>query len=166
LKKKKEKSNVIESEGEEEKQRKAAELALLLEDDEDDKEHFNLAKIQEREIDLQKVSKSKRRRILKKSKKEIEASKVKFDDGFKINTDDNRFAAVFTNPAFNIDPTNSHFKKTKGMETLIHEKLKKRAIETDKTSTKEDSKKPKLDVGTTMLLKNLQRKVGEFAKGK
>ncbi|RMZ75250.1 hypothetical protein DV738_g5572, partial [Chaetothyriales sp. CBS 135597] len=42
-------------------------------------------------------------------------------DGFKIDTADPRFAAVFENHEYAIDPTNPKFKGTRGMEQLLEE---------------------------------------------
>lgn len=39
---------------------------------------------------------------------------------------DERFSALFSSHHFNIDPTDSHYHKTKGMEALRAEKLYRR----------------------------------------
>lgn len=39
---------------------------------------------------------------------------------------DERFSALYSSHHFNIDPTNSHYHKTKGMEALRAEKLHRR----------------------------------------
>ncbi|ETN58019.1 hypothetical protein AND_010403 [Anopheles darlingi] len=161
-----------EREAAEEAQRKA-ELELLLDDGDDNRAHFNLRAIQEREIDLKSVSKSKRRRLLKKSKREIEeqrngrAAAPAAEDGFEIDVEDSRFGAIFSKPEYNIDPTNPAFKKTKGIERIIEHKLKKRQLAENDVREHENSreeqreaKKQKKDVATTMLVKSIKRKIG------
>jgi hypothetical protein len=129
-----------ESSDEEEKEKAQKELELLLDDGDDDKAHFSLKKIQEN---------------LKKSK---EAKNLPVDN-FELNIKDDRFSAVYTKPDFNIDPTDSNFKKTKGMDVLIQEKLKRRH-EGEPSEVVE--KKPKTkDVSLSMLVKNIKRKVGK-----
>ncbi|XP_021711081.1 ESF1 homolog [Aedes aegypti] len=171
---KKQKDAEQEEEDEAESARKRAELELMLDDGEDDRSHFNLKAIQENEIDLKSVSKSKRKRILKKSKKQIEEQRQQMSaggDDFEVNVDDDRFKAVYEKPEYNIDPTNPSFKKTKGMEKLIQEKLKKRPLkDNDLPGSKGDgldevtaseAKKPKRDVSTSLLVKSIKRKIGK-----
>lgn len=99
--------------------RRKAELELLLMDqDEDGKKHFNMKKIEENAS----MSKSKRKRLKKKNAEE----KVQEDD-FKVDVTDPRFAALYTSHDFNIDPADPHYRKTKGTEALVNEKLKRRA---------------------------------------
>lgn len=128
------------------------ELALLLDDGDDDKAHFSLKKIQEKE----EMTKSKKKRKLKKSKQNQESNSDPVDN-FALNINDNRFAAVYTSADFNIDPSDPHFKKTKGMETLIHEKLKRRTD--DEPIPSSNAKKPKKDISMNLLVKNIKRKV-------
>lgn len=92
-------------------------LELLLDDNNDAKSHFSLKEIQKNE----EIT-SKKKKKLKKMKKGDDT----MNDNFELNVADSRFSAVFSNPEFNIDPTDPHFKKTKGMEKLIEEKLKRR----------------------------------------
>lgn len=103
----------------EENQRKAELELLLMDEDEDGKKHFNMKKIEENAT----MSKSKRKRLSKKKNAE---EKMQEDD-FEVNVKDPRFAALYTSHHFNIDPADSHYRKTKGTEALISEKLKRRA---------------------------------------
>lgn len=128
------------------------ELALLLDDDDDGKAHFSLKKIQE--IENESKTKKKRKKQLNKKKP---ADQKLMDDDFEINVADKRFAAVFDSHLFNIDPTDSHFKKTKNMEKLIHEKLKRKPAETVPAPSSE--KKAKRDVADSILIKSIKRKV-------
>lgn len=138
---------------------KPNELELLLDDD-DGKAHFSLKKIQERENES-KTSK-KRRKKLKKSKQNKESKPI--EDDFQIDVADNRFAAIYSSHLFNIDPTDSHYRKTKGMETLIHEKLKRKntdVIQSDDGSTEDGgvSGKKRKNVANSILIKSIKRKV-------
>ena len=159
-KKKKKVAKKQDSDEEEEKARAQKELELLLDDGEDEKAHFSLKKIQDQET----MSSSKRKRHLKKSKKELQARSEPVDN-FELNVKDNRFSAVYTAPEYNIDPTDPSFKKTKGMEVLIQEKLKRRYNDNDGTEVQpESAKKPKTkDVSLNLLVKNIKRK---FANNK
>uniref|UniRef100_A0A1Q3F0I4 Uncharacterized protein n=1 Tax=Culex tarsalis TaxID=7177 RepID=A0A1Q3F0I4_CULTA len=165
---KKKQKSAEEEQDEEEAARKRAELELILDDGEDDKSHFNLKRIQENEIDLKNVSKSKRKRILKKTRKQIEEQRVQnaavaaaAGDDFDIDLGDDRFRAVYERPEFSIDPTNPSFKKTKGMERLIEEKLKKRPLGEGDVPAAVEPKKAKKDVSTTLLVKSIKRKIGK-----
>lgn len=146
------------SEDEEEIQ-KAKELELLMDaDDEDDKQHFSLEKIMKSENETK--SKKKRKKQLKKSKGQISKSKTELEDNFKVNVEDARFKAIFTSHDFNIDPTDSHFKKTKAMEEIINEKLKRRRGSVDEKKQEEQtSKQPKKLIDNIMLVKSLKNKL-------
>ena len=73
-----------------------------------------------REIEKQHEQSKKSKRQLKKSK--IEAQ----PDDFQVDVQDPRIGAIFENPDFAIDPTNPNFKKTKGSNTLLKERLNRR----------------------------------------
>ncbi|XP_058452936.1 ESF1 homolog [Malaya genurostris] len=165
--KKDKKRNVLEQDVENEAEiaRKRAELELIIDETEDDKSHFNLKSIQEQQIDLKSVSKSKRKRILKKSKKQIEQrQRSSTVDDFALNLDDDRFKAVYEKAEYNIDPTNPLYKKTNAMEMLIQEKLKKRPLKDNDVPTADDVKeikKVKKDISTSLLVKSIKRKIGK-----
>lgn len=113
-------ANDIDSSNEQEENQRKAELELLLMDqDEDGKKHFNMKQIEENAT----MSKSKRKRLNKKKNVQEEIK----DDDFEVNVKDPRFAALFTSHHFNIDPADPHYRKTKGTEALVSEKLKRRA---------------------------------------
>lgn len=153
----------------EEAEKQAKELQLLLDDDdleEQGKQHFSLEKILKSEQETK--SKRKRRKQLKKSKSAIAEETKPVEDNFQININDDRFKAVYTSAKFNIDPTDSHFKKTKAMELIIQEKLKRRhgdeglrngndadAPEVDAV----EAKRPKKQLENTLLVKSLKRKI-------
>ncbi|KAJ7071084.1 hypothetical protein C8F01DRAFT_1206685 [Mycena amicta] len=82
----------------------AEELSLLVSADDPTAEH---------------AAKSKRKR----KTAEIETNEMQQD--FAINVQDSRFARVHEDHAFAIDPSNPHFKKTKGMTALLEERAKR-----------------------------------------
>lgn len=132
-------------------------LELLLDDD-DNKAHFSLKKIQERENET-KTSK-KRRKKLKQNKNKNNQDDKTVEDDFQINATDNRFSAIYSSHLFNIDPTDSHYRKTKAMETLIHEKLKRKSSNSiSDTDIAEPNTKKRKDVANSILVKSIKRKV-------
>ncbi|XP_059620703.1 ESF1 homolog [Phlebotomus argentipes] len=153
--KKRKEREAEEREAQEEEEKQNAELALLLDDQDDGKAHFSLKKIQSAEAESKK---RKRKKLLRKSKAQIaeaKANKVAEDD-FRIDFKDERFAALFTTPEFNIDPTHPSFKKTRAMEELIGEKLKRKQEE---PIVECDGKKAKKDAEVSVLVKSIKRKV-------
>lgn len=93
------------------------ELSLLIDDEEEDgRSHFSLSKIQKAENKSGKKS--------RKNKKKGAQDSKDVDD-FEINLEDNRFNALYTSKHFNIDPSDPKYKKTKGMEKIIHKKIQK-----------------------------------------
>jgi hypothetical protein len=156
-KKKDKRKNYNNDEEDEEKLQAQKELELLLDDADDEKAHFSLKKIQESE----EMSSKKKKRKLKKLKKDgVKIEEIA--DNFELNVRDERFRAVFNKPDYNIDPTDSNFKKTKGMEKLIQEKIKRRYDDDDYgVSEEQPSKKKQKDVQLNMLVKNIKRKVGK-----
>lgn len=123
----------------------SAELELLLVN-EDDKKHFSLEKIQKTE-----EGKSK------KKKKNRNAENNVDEDNFTVNINDDRFSALFTSHQYNIDPTDPHFKKTKGMDTIISEKLKRRAVESDEVDKKIPRVEKKKVAELNVLMKSIKR---------
>lgn len=131
----------------------------LLVDSDDEKNHFNFKDIVENESNPTKTKKK-----WKKKKKEI----IKpVEDNFSVDVSDERFGALFTRPEFNIDPTESSFKKTKNMEKIIGEKLKRIQDPTvnDKSLEAERPvKKPKLEADISQSLKTVKNKWKQNAK--
>lgn len=111
--------NSFSSDDEDEEKRKAELELLLMDENEDNKQHFNMKKIEENAT----MTKSKQKRLSKKKNTQDQIIK----DNFEVNVQDSRFNALFTSHHFNIDPADPHYRKTKGTETLIKEKLKRRA---------------------------------------
>lgn len=113
------KASDIDSSNEQEENQRRAELELLLMDQDDGKKHFNMKQIEENAT----MSKSKRKRLSKKKNMQEEIK----DDDFEVDVKDPRFTALYTSHHFNIDPADPHYRKTKGTEALVSEKLKRRA---------------------------------------
>jgi len=137
-------------------------LALLVMDEQDNNQHFNFKSIVEEETQ----SKSKKKRQNKKKKSLLADDNTQED--FDINVHDDRFAAIYSRPEFNIDPSEQNFKKTKGMENLIGEKQKRVASGQIKNNKKEDKKenKSKLDPEITASLKFVKNKWANNSKKK
>lgn len=152
---KKDKKAETDSEVDEEDAKRRAELELLLDED-DGKQHFSLKKIQESEnID----KKSKRKKKLKEKMKEQKAL-----PDFEINLNDQRFNALYNSHLYNIDPSDPNFKKTKNMEKLIQEKLKRRPAEAPEEQTQ--PKKSKEDAELSVLVKSLKQKTKNVIKNR
>ncbi|XP_021916167.1 ESF1 homolog isoform X2 [Zootermopsis nevadensis] len=114
----KEKTNKLSLSEDEGTKHKKAELELLLLNEGSEKKHFSLKSIQEQEVEGKKRHK-------KKGKKKLIKEESKQDD-FEVNVQDERFSALFSSHLYNIDPTDSHYHKTKGMEAFRSEKLHRR----------------------------------------
>jgi len=99
----------------------------LLEDDEEERNHFNYNDI----VDSATSSKSKKKRLKKKGRF--------VEDDFVFDSQDPRFNALLSNPLFNVDPSDPHFKKTPAMNELIERKAQTRI------EKKPDKKKESLD---------------------
>ncbi|XP_072398415.1 ESF1 homolog [Diabrotica undecimpunctata] len=137
------------SNSDDEDDQKQSELELLLMND-DDKKHFSLKKIQESENDTKS----------KKKRKNKNKDDQKPGEDFEVNVKDERFSALFTSHHYNIDPTDPHYKKTKAMETLVNEKLKRRAENGQEEVT---VKKPKYkNAELSSLVKSVKRKTSEY----
>lgn len=97
-----------------------AKLELLMVDDEGSKvQHFDMNEIL-------KAEKAK-----KKGKKSKKAKDAVLEDNFQMDTNDPRFAKLYENHEFAIDPTNPRFKGTSGMKALLEEGRKKRKRDRD-----------------------------------
>ena len=100
-----------------------AELELLMADDHgaDEGRHFDMREIE-------KAEKESRRKGKKKKSKKKQDGEVA-GAGFKVETEDPRFKALFESHEFAIDPTNPRFKGTEGMKALLKEGRKKRKVD-------------------------------------
>ncbi|XP_060661596.1 ESF1 homolog [Drosophila nasuta] len=138
------------------------ELALLLDDNDglesEQKQHFSLSKILKDE-QQNASSKRKRRKQLKKSKSGDNKTQ-QVEDDFKVDLNDSRFKAVYKSHEYNIDPTHSNYKATKGMQDMISEKLKRRQHQEDNDQEDEPAqKRSKQQLEQNALVKSLKRKL-------
>lgn len=124
--------NSVSSDQEDERRKAELELLLMDQDENGGKKHFNMKEIEENAT----MSKSKRKRLSKKKKKSAQ-EETKNDD-FEVDVKDPRFTALFTSHHFNIDPADPHYRKTKGTEALVGEKLKRR-VDADATGAEDVS---------------------------
>ncbi|XP_075232806.1 ESF1 homolog [Lycorma delicatula] len=149
----------------EEKQKKD-ELELLLLDDEDqvdstNKSHFSLKQIQDMEENQSKKKRKGRKQIKKKKQEE-----PILEDDFQVDLQDERFNAVYTSHHFNIDPADSHYRKTKGMDAFIKEKIsRKYKIPSDKELNGSDAspnKLPKLNSELSDIVLSIKKKTKDL----
>jgi len=99
-----------------------AELELIMMDDEaadTGNPHFDIKEITKNEVKARKKSKSK------KKNKENADDDPAVKDSFTMNVKDPRFAKLFEDPAYAIDPTNPKYRDTKGMRDILTEKRKR-----------------------------------------
>ncbi|XP_076752276.1 ESF1 homolog [Xylocopa sonorina] len=149
--------NGMNSSSDEDEGKRTAELELLLMDEnENGKQHFNMKKIEENAT----MTKSKLKRLSKKKNKKDQI----VEDNFEVNVQDPRFAALFTSHHFNIDPADPHYRKTKGTEALIKEKLKRRADDdpSDEIPAKEQKTKPNAELQA--LIKSVKQNTKNITK--
>ena len=113
-------------------------LELLTVDDEiDSKRDFNLRQMIKEHKQSTKAAAKKGKHSKKSAEISAASSESKpNDDSFQLNVDDQRFQAVYSKAAFNIDQSDPHFKSTAGTQRLIDEKLKKRKLGSDKPSSR------------------------------
>lgn len=151
-----------------------AELELLMADEEvlgvNGKKlaHFDMKSI----IKAEKAEKLKKKAAAKKRKNVDEEV---LQDGFKIDTKDERFKAVFESHQYAIDPTNPRFLKTQNMQKMIEERRKrgeKKAREVgggddgEEEEGRDRKKRRKAEKGgqsdeTKKLVESLRRKAGK-----
>ena len=100
-----------------------AELELLMADDEDPEvRHFDMNEIEKAEKRAKKRGKEGKRN-------KSQTGEKAFQDEFKMDIQDPRFARLYEHHEFAIDPTHPRFKGTAGMKALLDERRKRRANE-------------------------------------
>lgn len=143
-----------------EKAAQRAELELLMMDDADEKaaaggnmKHFNMKEV----VKAEKEKKLKKRN---RGKKATDAEGVQ--DGFEADVKDPRFAALFEEHDFAIDPTNPRFKQTSTMKKLMEEKRnrKKGHVDNGEDGVKRKKRKAETQAGDDVprLVQSLKRK--------
>ncbi len=114
---------------------KRAELELLMVDDKDHDgkgiRHFDMKTIERQE----KNAKKKGRKG--KDNNQLDTEQTSHEPSFEMDTHDPRFARLYENHEFAIDPTNPRFKGTEGMRALLEEGRKHR--KKDKSLEDEES---------------------------
>lgn len=78
-----------------------------------------------------------------------------------MNINDPRFQAIFTSHKFNIDPSDQSFKKTKAMEQLLDEKIKRLEKEKpEERSEKEVAAEEKINKASeeSLLIRSIKSK--------
>ncbi|XP_076282549.1 ESF1 homolog isoform X2 [Lasioglossum baleicum] len=147
--------DAFEDDDNEEKRKAELELLLMDEDRNDDKRHFNMKKIEE----LATMTKSKQKRLSKKRN-----GQPMQEDNFEVNVQDPRFNALFTSHHYNIDPADPHYRKTKGTEALIKEKLKRRADNDPIDESESKHQKTKHNTDLQVLIKTVKRNAKNIAR--
>ncbi|KAF9453871.1 hypothetical protein P691DRAFT_771161 [Macrolepiota fuliginosa MF-IS2] len=100
------------------KESTAEELALIAASDSVDGQgpkHFN----------MKAVLKAEKRKGKKEMKKKRDQGENELQEDFTIDVNDERFKVLHEDHQFAIDPTNPHFKKTKGMKALLEERQRR-----------------------------------------
>ncbi|PNF43089.1 hypothetical protein B7P43_G02701, partial [Cryptotermes secundus] len=88
-----------------------------------------------------------------------------------VNVKDERFSALFSSHHFNIDPTDSHYHETKGMEAFRAEKLYRRQCSMNDIPNGLPAKIQKMDTVSgrdpelSLLVKAVKRKTQSLHKG-
>lgn len=142
---------------EDDEQRKA-ELELLLMDENEGggKRHFNMKKIEEHAT----MSKSKQKRLSKKKNGQDQL----VQDNFEVDVQDPRFNALFTSHHFNIDPADPHYRRTKGTEALIKEKLKRRTGNDPADESPAKQSKTKANAELQTLVKSVKKNAKNISR--
>jgi len=143
-----------------EKAAERAELELLMLDDVGGKA---VAGGNIKHFDMKDVVKAEKERKLKKRKSGKKAADAEgVQDGFEADVKDPRFAALFEEHDFAIDPTNPRFKKTSTMQKLMEEKRSRKQGQVDNDKVGANRKKRKVETQTgddvSRLLQALKRK--------
>lgn len=161
----KERNDEQTAENQQETAKKQAELELLLMDEDASKHHFNLKKLLN---ETQKKKKNKKRK-----KEAVEDSSVaNAEEDFKLNVQDPRFSAIFNSHAYNIDPSEPSFKKTKGMEAIIQEKQKRQqesSVTLQHPKQLSTSEAPRADMShaeLSLLVKSVKSKASNYRRKK
>ncbi|KAH6917515.1 pre-rRNA-processing protein ESF1 [Coprinopsis sp. MPI-PUGE-AT-0042] len=130
----------------------AEELALLLASNNPNAEpqHFDFKAVVKAEKD-----KGKKKRKTKKGKV-VDSGELQED--FVMDVQDDRFKVLHEDHQFAIDPSNPHFKKTKGMDALLQERRKHLQKNSNETSKPSPTSMPNNDGGLQKLVESVKRK--------
>lgn len=149
---------------------KRAELELLMVDDKEaNVKHFNMNDIERAEKKKKKGKKSKKSAV----EDDLEGDATA-NDNFKMDVADPRFAQLYENHEFAIDPTNPKYKGTGGMKALLEEGRKRRKFDSadgEDVSRNKDAKRKTLtpnadqELGANDDYRKLIRSVKARSKG-
>ena len=92
----------------------------------------------------------------KKSTRKTLSDPVKTKNTFQLNVNDQRFQAIYTQAAFNIDQSDPQFKSTADTQQLIEEKFKKRNL-SSRTKRKNDDNNN--DILTKLKRKSIKKRL-------
>ena len=91
-------------------------------------------------FDMKHVDVGKKKKRRKKKKRSADGAEgggdKRGDDGFRIDTGDERFAAIFENHKYAIDPTDAKFKATPAMQQVMDERQRRRKQKRPKGAAK------------------------------
>ncbi|KIJ63014.1 hypothetical protein HYDPIDRAFT_113516 [Hydnomerulius pinastri MD-312] len=130
--------------------------------------HFDMKAV----VKAEKQNKNKKSRHKSKKRADTDA-----DDGpneaqgdFVIDVKDDRFAAIHEDHQFAIDPSNPHFKKTKGMAALLDERTKRKKSRNDRpegpdSQTRGPAKEGGHDRSLQSLVESVKRKSAAADQG-
>ncbi|XP_074628281.1 ESF1 homolog [Acropora palmata] len=138
----------------EEDKKAKEELELLLMDDKDDKHHFSLKGIMDNEKKTKKQKKRKEKEIV--------------NDDFNVDLKDSRFDALFTSHHFAVDPSDPQYRKTKGMESILQERMRRRenGEKLLQANKNKDEGTQRRDPSLSVLVKSVKSKAGQFHEKK
>ena len=117
-------------------------------------DHFDMNEI----VKAEKQKKKKKK--YKSGDKDPEEVYGGLQQDFKMDVDDDRFAAVFTNHEFAIDPSNPKFKATDGMKKLLEQGRKKRkaGVVEERPAARTEKKARMVDSELGSLVQSVKRK--------
>ncbi|KAI0669809.1 hypothetical protein C8Q78DRAFT_976734 [Trametes maxima] len=115
----------------------AEELALIAASENPDAEvkHFDMKAV------LRAEKRGGKKKKGKKGKKGADDGEADLQEDFRIDVKDERFQAVLDDHTFAIDPSNPHFKKTKGMSALLDERSRRQQEKTSRNHESTASKR-------------------------
>lgn len=105
--------------------------------------HFSMQDIVRAEKDKSKAGKLRgkaKKKAASRAEKTLDQAERKIQPGFTVNPEDDRFAALYTDHQFALDPSHAAFRKTQAMQTLLSTTDKKRHRQGDEEPEQEEAK--------------------------
>ncbi|KAK7754131.1 pre-rRNA-processing protein esf1 [Diatrype stigma] len=139
-----------------------AQLEEIMEDGTRDAEagrlgHFDINEI--RKAEKLKAKKLLKKKLKGKKKGAEDQGGAALQEGFQVDVADDRFAKLFQDEKFAIDPSHPHFKATEGMKSILEAGRKKRKLGEDDDG--EERRRKKEEKGVTKEKKSKKQKVAE-----